>query len=961
MLTAHTLRTEYAENPLGIATAYPRLSWQLKGDRRGIRQTAYQIRAGTSVDALAAGEADLWDSGKVVSADQIVPYHGPLAAPGVPVWWEVRAWDADDVAGPFSDPAWFERALDEGDWEAGWIGYPVAWPGQALMFRTTFTLTKPVRRARAYVVGLGYYELHLNGVKVGDHVLDPGTTSYDQRVLYATYDVTDLLYVRPQRQTPGVPVEDDDDGINVIGAIVGHGWYGAPKLRLELRVTFEDGSTTEVLTRSGPWQVGTGPILKDSIYGGEIYDARLAEPGWCQPGATEKPEPGLAAPGPGGPDVEPSAAWARPITADPPGGRLVSQTMKPIRVVRAISPIAHTEIRPGITVYDLGQNFAGWARIRVRGDRGSRVMLRFAESCYPDGTVNQENLRSAAATDLYVLSGDGEEMWEPRFTYHGFRYVQVELSAADGALDDDVPVLMSIEGCLVRSDTTPAGEFSCRRDLLNAIHNMVWWTEASNQHGIPTDCPQRDERMGWLNDLGTRAEEAIYNFDVARFFSKWVADIHDAQDPRTGAITDTAPFRWGNRPADPVSVSYLLIPWLLYRYYGDIRTMDDHYDGLKGWVDFLSSVAEDHVVTYSYYGDWAPPVTEAVGGSIGTSAISSRTPGPLISTGYYHYTARLLSQMAQVLGKDEDAESYAELADDVARVYHDQFYDPETGGYGSNNQACNAFSLYMGLVPTELRDGVIENLVQDVEHHGCHLTTGNLCTKYLLEVLTDTGHADVAYHIATQQSYPSWGYMLSHGATTVWERWEHATGGGMNSHSHPMLASVGSWLYKALAGITIDLKDVADPAFARFSVRPRVVGDLTGARATLQTVKGTLVSDWALLEDQPSTDESDTQPPPTASRITANASSSTFTLHVVVPVGAQADVSVLKPDDSAPFTVREGETILWDGGPADTMPGITAARDDADGAITFTVGSGAYTFIREPKPKRSAPRVTGLP
>ncbi len=476
----------------------------------------------------------------------------------------------------------------------------------------------------------------------------------------------------------------------------------------------------------------------------------------------------------------------------------------------------------------------------MQGERGTRVSLRFAETLHPDGTINQENLRFARAEDTYILKGQGEESWEPRFTYHGFRYIQVE--GYPGR-----PAAGSLVGRVVRSGVESSGAFACSNPLFNRIHQMVRWTEGSNLHSVPTDCPQRDERMGWLNDMAARSEEAIYNFGLARLLAKWTADIGDEQDPQTGAITDTAPFRWGRRPADPVSVCYLLIPWLLYVHYGDTHTMADRYDGMKRWVEYLAAQAEDDIVPYSYYGDWAPPVQMGVAGSQGSSAVSKDTPGALISTACYAYSVRLLSQIAGALDRSEECAHYAALAERIQRQYHQRFWNAASGGYGSNNQACNAISLYMGLAPPQHVASVVAQLVADVvEQHDCHLTTGNICTKYLLEALTAAGRADVAYAIAAQESYPSWGYMLANGATTLWERWELATGSGMNSHNHPMLGSIGAWFYRAVAGIQAD---ASGPGFARFDLRPHIDARLTFARATLATVRGEIESSWEVAGD----------------------------------------------------------------------------------------------------------------
>jgi alpha-L-rhamnosidase len=876
MLIPTDLRCEYEYNPIALDTPLPRFSWVLGSTERGQVQTAYQI-------LVAADEITLWDSGKVASAEQAAVYAGHPFASRQGASWQVRVWDAGGLPGSFSESCWFRLGLLQPvDWQAEWIGYPADWNGQALYFRREFSLDKPLRSAWVYVAGLGYYELHLNGEKVGDHVLDPGNTDYGKRVLYTTYNL------RPFLRT----------GANVFGVILGNGWYGIPKLLLQAEFEYEDGTFLRVCTghatTGASWMVGTGPILENSLYGGETYDARLEWPGWDSHLITE------------------TAPWGWAVVTDGPGGKLVSQRVEPIRVTETIQPRLDTQPRPGVHVFDLGQNIAGWARLRVKGERGDRVTLRYAESLYAAGshniagTVNQENLRRARATDVYILKGGDEEVWESHFTYHGFRYVQVE-----GAIEP------KIVGRVVRSDTSPNGTFECSNDFLNQIHKMVWWTEYTNQHSIPTDCPQRDERLGWLNDMAARTEQMLYNFDVSRFLPKWLDDIQDTQSP-DGAITDTAPYRWGNRPADPVSVCYLLIPWLLYLHYGDTRTLADHYDSNKAWVDYLTRRSENHLLKYSYYGDWAPPLTESAAGTIGDSAISSNTSGELMSTGFYYYSTHLLSQMAQVLGKTAEAGIYTDLARSVAEAYNQRFWDKTTGGYGSNNQACNAFSLYLGIVPAEKKTRLLENLVADIEAHDDHLTTGNLCTKYLLEVLSDMGRADVAFRLAAQETYPSWGYMLANGATTLWERWEKMTGNGMNSHNHPMLGSVGSWFYKYLGGITID---PTYPGFAAFNIRPCAVDGLTYVRTSLKIPLGQIEVAWERQDD-------------------------IFTLKVTIPTGSQARVAIPKPASAC--TISEGKTVIWKGDmPAGGIDHVQFFDDDTR-HITFLVGSGEYSFARQP-------------
>lgn len=876
MLTTSQLRCEYALNPLGIDAVHPRLSWLLTADRRNQEQQAYQILAASTAEHLAGSRPDLWDSGIVLSADSLVEYAGPPLVSGQRVYWQVRAWDRDGQAGPFSEPAWFEMGLlQPADWHADWIGFPGAWPGKAIYFRRDFQLEKPVQRARVYMVGLGWSELSVNGLKVNDRVLDPPQSNYSKRVLYSTDAIEDFLQA----------------GQNTIGVVCGSGWYGAIRLLLQLNLTYTDGSTETIVTETcypQPWLVSTGPIQENSIYDGELYDACLEYPGWDRP--DHAPQNRLVA-----------------ACVDGPAGMQVAAALEPIRVVETLPPQAITQPQPGVYVIDLGQNIAGWARLRVRGERGTRISLRFAEMLYPDGTINQENLRNARAEDIYILKGDGQETWEPRFTYHGFRYIQV--SGYPGEFTAD-----SVVGRVVRSAVESTGRFECSSLLLNRIQHMVHWTEAGNLHSLPTDCPQRDERMGWLNDMAARSEEAIYNFELARLLSKWVADIHDEQDPATGAITDTAPFRWGRRPADPVSVCYLLIPWLLYTHYGDTHTMDGHYEGMKAWVDFLTSCSQDQIIPYSYYGDWAPPIAFGVQGSQGSSAVSKDTPGTLVSTACYAYSAGLLARIAAVIGNQADAQHYQELAERIKQRFHACFYDESCGGYGSNNQSCNAIAVYMGLAPAEYQARLAVNLAENVlEQYDGHLTTGNICTKYLLEALTTLGRADVAYRIAAQETYPSWGYMLANGATTLWERWENATGSGMNSHNHPMMGSVSAWFFRAVAGIQADAEG---PGFARFDIRPAITAELAYAQASLNTIRGLIESAWRI--DQAG-----------------------LHLHVRVPVGSRARIYL---PHTAASELREGNSLLAGpnglvGLPAD---GLEIWLDGEQ--LVISLGSGEYDF-----------------
>lgn len=794
------LKADYETNPLGI-DRIPQLSWEISGNYDGVRQSAYRILIATSPELLAEGDADVFDSGKVASsASTAVKFSEIPFQSRTRYYWKVKIWDGDGVESPWSETAYYETALlDSSDWLSGWIGYVPGMPGRVLYFKGTQASDKEVAKARAYISGLGFYELHINGKKVGDCVLDPAQSNYSKHVYYRTYDITDNLV----------------KGANSFVVPVAPGWLGTPRLRIQVEITYADGSQ-ETMTSDRFRSVITGPLMYSTVFDGETYDARLENPDIYKPGVP----PGLM-----------NKQWAWAHNTDDPVGEMVAQRVEPIRIVEEIVPKLVAEPAEGSYVFDAGRNLAGWASIRTSGPAGTEVRMRFAETLYDDGRVNQENLRNAKAEDTYILKGEGVETWEPAFTYHGFRYVQIDGLPSRPA-DGDVMIKV------VRSDVATTGEFSCSNPLLNDIFRLVWNTEASNMHSVPTDCPQRDERMGWLNDMTARLESSMYNFDMSRFYPKFVTDITDTQDEH-GTITCVAPFRFGMRPADPVSASYLILAEKCYEFYGDRQVIEANYDGMKKWTDYLLSRSEDGILEYSYYGDWCPPRDYLMDPN--GSGVSRDTPGALMSTGYLYYCSRLISKMAGLLGLDDDAAKYAGIADEVREAFNRRFWDEEAGGYGSNNQACNSFAIYLGMPSDEMRARALKNLVEDVKAHDYHLTTGNLCTKYLLEVLSEYGHEDAAYRIATQTTYPSWGFMLSKGATTIWERWEYLTGDAMNSHNHPMMGSIGSWFYKYLLGL---VPDFDDPGFSTFTVKPCYPDGLDYASGSLKTVKGKISVSW---------------------------------------------------------------------------------------------------------------------
>jgi alpha-L-rhamnosidase len=787
----------------------PVFSWKTAGLEG--RQSAYRLIVSSSQDAAVSGTGDLWDSLWVESPDDTeIPYGGKALESNRDYYAAVRTRNNAGSETPFSRPLRFSTGfLDPAEWKASWLCAPIAADVNPL-FRRDFSLAGTPRRARLFICGLGYYEAYINGKKAGDRLLAPSWTDYGKRVCYIAHDITAML-------------KKD----NAIGIALGSGWYsnvyGTPRpvFTAQLMLEYEDGSVETILSAAhdGWYAHSDGPIRKAAIYTGEIYDARREKSGWAEYGFDMK--------------ASSSGVWRPAIETEPPAGKLVPMTEEPIRVTGELEPVSFNVIN-GAVVIDFGQNIAGLVRLKMRSPRDTRVRIRYSELLRKDGSLNTDNLRGAQEADEYIAHGGGEE-YMPRFTYHGFRYAEV--SGIPDLKKED------IRAVVIRNDVAVRGRFHCSSDLLNDIQRICVWTENNNLHGVPTDCPQRDERLGWLNDLTVRAEEAVYNFDMSRFYRKFLMDIADEQGPRTGAITDTAPYRnYGGQPADAVCSSYLVLPWLLYMHHGDKEGLKRHYKGLAAWTHYLESQCEDGIVSYSYYGDWAAPIAGNEAESYGSGAVSAITPGTLMSTGFLYLNASLMKKIAGVLGKQDDVKRYESLAALTKDALNKTFLDREKGYYGTNSQAANVFMLYLGIVPEEFRNAVLQNLVKDIRDHDTHLTTGNLCSRYILDVLARDGYIDLAFELAAQTTYPSWGYMLANGATTTWERWEYVDSGpllGMASHDHPMYSTVSGWFYSYLLGIR-----PLEAGFRSFLFKPYIPKALKGADGAVKTTKGDIEASW---------------------------------------------------------------------------------------------------------------------
>lgn len=806
------LRCNYLVTPLGVDSEHPQLGWELRADERGAWQSAYQVRAASDPKLLRQEQPDLWDSGKVASnQSQHRTYGGPRLRSRERVYWQVRVWDQTGAASAWSDITWFETGiLNPGEWQAQWIGHPAGGTDiddavPAPLFRRTFAVDSAIASARVYIAGLGFYELTINGQRVGDAVLAPGFTRYDARILYNTYDVTAHL----------------KHGKNALGVILGNGWYNTftedpwnfreapwrdqPKLLLEFHVIYQDGR--EVVIGSGiDWKTSSSAIVFDGLRNGEFYDARREQPGWDTPEFDD-------------------TGWVSPRIVRSPGGRLVSEQMPPIRIVDTRRSVAVKEVRPGTFVFDVGQNLSGWARIQVQGPAGSEVTLRYGESVDADGALDNQNIAvfvksGAFQTDKYILKGEGVETWEPRFVYHGFRYVEVTGLS-------EPPTLDTLSARVVHTALSSRGSFECSDPLLNAIQTAALWSTLSNYHSIPTDCPHR-EKNGWTGDAALSSEQVLLNFDPMAAYHKWLNDFDDAQRP-SGQLPGIVPtggwgFNWGSGPAWDVAL--FLLPWYLFEYCGDRSALTAHYPQMCAYLTFAQSMMVQGLVEFGL-GDWCPP-TGGPGGH--------QCPTTVTDTAYVYVMADIAAKVAAILDRPEEERSHRALAQTVRDAFRRAFCDFEQGTVRGDCQTSTACALYQGLLEPEERSRFLATLIRQVEAADYHLDTGILGAKYVMHVLSAEGRSDLAYRIASQTSFPSWGHWLSQGATTLWECWN-----GDGSHNHHMYSDVSAWFYQGLAGI---LTDPLEPGFQHVVFRPQPVPGMDWAQAYHHSLYGEIGCRW---------------------------------------------------------------------------------------------------------------------
>lgn len=749
-------------------------------------------------------------------------------------------------------------------------------PRQSLCMRKDFTLDKQVARARAYVSGLGIYVLRINGRRVGEDIFAPGWTHYYKRIQYQTYDVTDLLR----------------EGENAVGAILGNGWWagglgwagtgqyseGNLRLMLQLNVEYADGTREQIVTDDG-WRAHPSPVTRNTYYHGETYDARLEMPGWDAPGFDAN-------------------GWWETIELDE-STPLVAQACETIQVTQELTNAQISQPEPRTYIFDFRQNAAGRVRLKVNNvERGTRIRLRFGEELDPNGRLYRDNYRSAEATDYYICKGGEEEIWEPEFTYRGFRYCELTGLPYD-------PNTETLTARVLHTATPQAGTFECSHWLINRILHNVNWGLRSNLHSVPTDCPQRDERLGWMGDAQAFAHTSCFLRDMGSFYTKWTQDIRDSQSPE-GAVTDVSPAKVVKGAAKPGwGDAVVVMPYTVWRFYGDTRIIEENYDAMVGWVEYMRSQSQDDLYEVSGYGDWV--------------AVQA-SPTEWIGSAYYYYSSKLLSEMAAAIGKSDDAEKYASLANRIAGAFNAKHLDRETNDYVTGTQTCNILPLFFSITPDDREGAVLANIVEDIEARGDHLTTGFLGTTYLMTLLADRGQQDLAWRLGTQTTYPSWGHMILHGATTIWERWDtDKQGPDMNSRNHFAFGTVARWFYEDLAGINLDPEVTG---FKRFMIRPRPVGNLTFARATYPSIRGEVHSGWHL------TDEG-------------------LVLDVTIPANTTAEVHVPTLGKSDVVVTEAGTEIFRDGRSGDVL-GVRYARTGPD-HVVFDVGAGSYRFEMQGK------------
>ncbi|MBK9138772.1 MAG: family 78 glycoside hydrolase catalytic domain [Verrucomicrobia bacterium] len=942
-LKPERLRTEYLANPAGLDEIRPRLSWIVASDERDQRQSARQILVASSPDKLAAREGDLWDSGRVESGETVnIEYGGQPLTSRQRCFWAVRVWDRAGRASEWSPTAsWSMGLLSPSDWKGEWISHRDDQPlhqsrdtlflPPARHYRKGFTAARPVKRATVYAAALGLVELHLNGQRIGDAWFEPGWSDYHRRAYYRTHDVTGQVR-RGENCLGAIVAEGWYAGYVGYGLLVGYGpnragryFYGkTPALLVQLELEYEDGSR-DIVATDPTWQVSAdGPIREADLIMGEAFDARQEDPHWCRPAETR-----VGARGPDRPWRWENAIRAadngstRAIFSDNCGDRevelgfrkpprLQAYAAPPIRVTEELKARRLTEPAPGVYVFDFGQNFAGNVRLHVKGEAGTRLRLRFGEMLHPDGRLMTENLRRARATDFYTLRGDPDgETWTPRFTYHGFQFV--EITGLPGR-----PTLDTVTGLVLHNDTPLTGEFACSDEVMSRFWKNTVWTQRANFIEIPTDCPQRDERLGWMGDAQIYIRTATFNADVAAFFTKWLDDVEEAQRD-FGAYPDYCPYPMGHgAPGQTWGTAWtdagIICPHTIWQVYGDRRVIERHWNSMTRFMEWRKQRAPDlrGKADGNTWGDWLN--------------LNEPTPIELIDAAYFTQDARLMSEMARAIGRDTEAAAYADLHARLAAQFAQDYLGAD-GTLSVGTQTAHVLALRLAEAPATTRSGLAAALAERIAKNDVRMATGFLGTKHLLPALSEGGYDDLAARLFQSRRFPSWGYEVINGATTVWERWdsfttEHGFNGAagdqnasMNSFSHYAFGAVMEWAFRTLAGMDTD-----GPGFARIRIAPRPpapdssleVPPIHWVRARYDSIRGPIATAWKRTGNQ-------------------------FELEVTVPANTSATVIV--PARSAALVRENGQPLAG-------APGVKRVQEEP-GRVVLAVASGTYRFSSE--------------
>lgn len=889
-LSIHEPRMEYHENPEGIDVLQPRFSWMLKGEGRRRAQSAYQITVASSMEKLAQDKADIWDSGKVISnqTNQIV-YKGIPLVSATKYYWKVRVWDESDLVSSWSTPAhWSMGLLKFSNWQGLFIGHDVGYNKAdkynslylppARYLRKSFNLNKKIKKATAYTTALGLYELRLNGQKVGEANFLPGWTDYDKRLYYQTFDITNSL----------------NQGENVIGAVIADGWYAGyigyallvrldkvrefygvnPSFMGQIQIEYEDGSM-ETIASDRTWKSNQGAIREADIIMGETYDARMENTGWDAPNYDD-------------------SEWKKPKVYTYPNGKLEASPGTHVRNTEILKPIAMTEPSPGTYVFDLGKNIAGIAELKVRGPKGTKVQLRFGEILKNDGQIQTENLRKARATDTYILKGEGLEVWKPKFTYHGFQYVEV--TGFPGK-----PTLETITGHVLSSIETNASTFSSSNAMNNTLFKNIKTTQSANFFEIPTDCPQRDERLGWTGDAEIYMRSATYNADVAAFMTKFLIDLDDAQR-WYGAYPNFAPFPYSrpNQYAPAWMDAGVIIPYNMYKVYNDTRIVEYMYKGMEKFMQFQEDASTGYLRPGggNNWGDWL--------------AVNEETSHDFIGASFYGYDAQLMAEMAEALGKTADAAKYSQLFKNIKKAFA-QKYILDDGRTTEDTQTSYALALYFDLYPKDLAQKGAARLAEKIEKNGFKFSTGFLGTKHVMLALSKYGYDDISYKIFQQTEYPSWGYSVENGSTSIWERWNSYTkddaensdlNAKMNSFSHYAFGSVAEWMFQHAVGI-----DTEEAGYRNIIIKPAISKEMDYINGSYKSINGNISSAW-------------------------NWKGKEVHLNIEIPVNTTAKVYIPTAEIN---NIKEGNKAI------SKLTSITILESN-DQETILEIGSGTYSF-----------------